>query len=42
MLASGAIVMRDGRLHAVANHNPVQADTLRVPSPSNWPASKPN
>jgi hypothetical protein len=33
MLRSGAVVLRDGRLHAAAEHTPVEAETLRVPYP---------
>ncbi|MFE5118265.1 MBL fold metallo-hydrolase [Streptomyces sp. NPDC056669] len=37
MLASGAVVLRDGRLHAGADHAPVPAAALRVPYPRDWP-----
>ncbi|MFF2775473.1 MBL fold metallo-hydrolase [Streptomyces sp. NPDC058052] len=37
MLRSGAIVLRDGRLYAAAEHAPVTADTMRVPYPRAWP-----
>jgi hypothetical protein len=37
MLASGAVVQRDQRLHATAAHSPVAAETLRVPLPREWP-----
>ncbi|MGV9851526.1 MBL fold metallo-hydrolase [Streptomyces sp. NPDC003442] len=37
MLRSGAVVLRDGRLHAAADHTPVAAETLRVPYPRAWP-----
>ena len=37
MLSSGAIVRRDNRLHAAAEHAPVAAETLRVPWPRAWP-----
>ncbi len=33
MLRSGAIVRRDNRLHAAADHTPVATDVLRVPPP---------
>ncbi|MEV0579442.1 MBL fold metallo-hydrolase [Streptomyces sp. NPDC050392] len=39
MLAGGAIVLRDGRLHAAAPHTPVTAESLRVPHPRAWPPS---
>ncbi|MGW2088323.1 MBL fold metallo-hydrolase [Streptomyces sp. NPDC001880] len=41
MLGSGAIVLRDGRLHAAAQHTAVTAGTLRVPYPRGWPATEP-
>lgn len=41
MLRSGAIVLRDGRLHASSAHTPVAAATLRVPFPRDWPATAP-
>jgi len=37
MLGSGAIVLRDHRLHAAAEHTPVPAGSLRVPFPRAWP-----
>jgi glyoxylase-like metal-dependent hydrolase (beta-lactamase superfamily II) len=37
MLASGAVVHRDQRLHSAAEHTPVAAGTLRVPLPRQWP-----
>ncbi|MGW5781300.1 hypothetical protein [Streptomyces sp. NPDC003863] len=37
MLRSGAMVLRDGRLHAAADHTPVAAETLHVPYPRAWP-----
>lgn len=37
MLRSGAIVLRDGRLYAAAEHTEVPAESLRVPSPREWP-----
>ena len=39
MLRSGAITLRDKRLHATAEHTPVAPDALRVPFPRKWPAS---
>ncbi|KUM99138.1 hypothetical protein AQI95_40560 [Streptomyces yokosukanensis] len=41
MLRSGAVVLRDGRLHAAADHTPVAAETLRVPYPRAWPGAGP-
>jgi glyoxylase-like metal-dependent hydrolase (beta-lactamase superfamily II) len=38
MLRSGATVLRDGRIHAAAEHTPVSAGSLRVPLPRAWPA----
>ncbi|MGH3311491.1 MAG: hypothetical protein ACRDP3_13040 [Streptomyces sp.] len=35
----GAVVQRDGRLHAAAEHTPVAAETLQVPYPRAWPAA---
>ncbi|KUJ40571.1 hypothetical protein ADL25_18660 [Streptomyces sp. NRRL F-5122] len=40
MLRSGAIVLRDGRLHAAAEHMPVRAESLRVPHPRDWPPTR--
>ncbi|MGI5460287.1 MBL fold metallo-hydrolase [Streptomyces sp. CA-249302] len=37
MLRSGTIVLRDGRLHAAAEHTQVDAEALRVPFPRAWP-----
>lgn len=37
MLHSGAIVLRDGRLRAAAEHTHVAAESLRVPFPRAWP-----
>jgi hypothetical protein len=37
MLRSGAIIVRDGRLRAAADHTPVTAESLRVPFPQAWP-----
>ncbi|MFF0040261.1 MBL fold metallo-hydrolase [Streptomyces mirabilis] len=41
MLRSGAVILRDGRLHAAAEHTPVEAETLRVPYPRAWPTPEP-
>ncbi|MPY56666.1 MBL fold metallo-hydrolase [Streptomyces spongiae] len=41
MLRSGAIVLRDGRLHSATDHTPVAAETLRVPYPRAWPGMGP-
>ncbi|MFJ4340043.1 MBL fold metallo-hydrolase [Streptomyces sp. NPDC088915] len=41
MLGSGAVVLRDGRLHASADHTPVPAGSLRVPYPRAWPGPEP-
>jgi glyoxylase-like metal-dependent hydrolase (beta-lactamase superfamily II) len=38
MLRSGAVIYRDHRLHAAAEHTPVAAGALRVPYPRDWPA----
>jgi glyoxylase-like metal-dependent hydrolase (beta-lactamase superfamily II) len=38
MLRSGAIILRDRRLHAAAEHTPVASESLRVPFPRAWPA----
>ena len=38
MLRSGAIVRRDGQLHAAADHTPVARRSLQVPFPRAWPA----
>jgi hypothetical protein len=37
LLDTGAIVVCDGRLRAVAEHTPVAPDTFRVPFPRAWP-----
>jgi hypothetical protein len=37
MLRSGAVLLRDNRLHAAAEHTPVAPRTLRVPFPRTWP-----
>ncbi|MFH8985694.1 MBL fold metallo-hydrolase [Streptomyces varsoviensis] len=39
MLRGGSIVLRDGRVHAAAEHTPVAARSLRVPFPREWPAA---
>ena len=36
MLRSGAIILRDKRLHAAAEYTPVASTTLRVPFPRAW------
>jgi glyoxylase-like metal-dependent hydrolase (beta-lactamase superfamily II) len=41
MLASGAIVLRSGRLHAAAEHTPVPSGSLPVPFPRAWPPAAP-
>lgn len=41
MLSSGAIILRDNRLHAAAEHTPVAAESLRVPFPRAWPPTAP-
>jgi len=41
MLRSGAIVLRDGRLHAAADHTSVAREALHVPYPRAWPAVEP-
>jgi len=41
MLRSGAIIQRDQRLHAGAEHTPVDPETLRVPFPRDWPTPTP-
>jgi glyoxylase-like metal-dependent hydrolase (beta-lactamase superfamily II) len=39
MLNSGAVTIRDRRLHATAEHSPVAAESLQVPFPRAWPAA---
>ncbi|MFG2837698.1 MBL fold metallo-hydrolase [Streptomyces zaomyceticus] len=41
MLGSGALVLRDGRVHAAADHTPVAPETLRMPHPRTWPTTEP-
>ena len=41
MTRAGAIVLRDGRLHAAADHAPVATEALRVPYPRGWPPAEP-
>jgi glyoxylase-like metal-dependent hydrolase (beta-lactamase superfamily II) len=41
MLRSGAVIVRDHRLHAAAEHTPVAAPSMRVPFPRAWPATAP-
>jgi glyoxylase-like metal-dependent hydrolase (beta-lactamase superfamily II) len=36
MLTSGAVITRDGRLHAAAEHTAVTAGSLRTPFPRAW------
>lgn len=40
MIRSDAIVVRDRRLYAAAEHTPVAPETLRVPYPRDWPPSQ--
>ena len=37
MTSNGALVVRDKRIHAVAEHAPVAPATLRIPQPRDWP-----
>jgi glyoxylase-like metal-dependent hydrolase (beta-lactamase superfamily II) len=39
MLRGGAVVLREGRLRAAAEHTPVRTESLRVPYPAAWPAA---
>ena len=39
MLNSGAVTVRDRRLHATAEHSPVAAESLQVPFPRAWLAA---
>jgi hypothetical protein len=41
MLTGGAVVLRDERLYAAAEHTSVAAESLRVPFPRAWPAASP-
>jgi glyoxylase-like metal-dependent hydrolase (beta-lactamase superfamily II) len=41
MQLSGAVVLRDRRLHAAAEHAPVASESMRVPWPRTWPAAAP-
>jgi len=41
MLRSGAITLRDKRLHATAEHTTVAAESLKVPFPRGWPPATP-
>lgn len=41
MLRSGAVLQREGRLHAAAEHVPVPAASLDVPFPRAWPPVSP-
>ncbi|WP_037604956.1 MBL fold metallo-hydrolase [Streptacidiphilus rugosus] len=42
MLDSGAVLHRDGRLRAAADHTPVPAESLRVPYPRAWSTREPH
>ena len=42
MRRSGAVVERDRRLHAAAEHTPVPPGALEQPWPSEWPPTEPN
>jgi hypothetical protein len=42
LVRSGAVVVRDQRVHAAAEHTPVAAKSLRVPFPCTWPAVAPS
>ncbi|WP_093771758.1 hypothetical protein [Streptomyces sp. yr375] len=37
MLRNATVVLRDGRLHAAAEHTSVTEEALRVPLPRAWP-----
>ncbi len=39
MLRGGSIAVRDGRIHAAAEHAPVTPESLDVPFPRAWPAA---
>jgi glyoxylase-like metal-dependent hydrolase (beta-lactamase superfamily II) len=39
MLRSGAVALRDGRIHAAAEHTPVAPASLHVPFPRAWPTT---
>ncbi|MQA16083.1 MAG: MBL fold metallo-hydrolase [Pseudonocardiaceae bacterium] len=41
MLRSGAVIQRDKRLYAAAEHTPVAAETLQVPFPREWSVAAP-
>jgi glyoxylase-like metal-dependent hydrolase (beta-lactamase superfamily II) len=41
MIRSGAVVLRDKRLYAAAEHTPVTAESLRVSFPRAWPVASP-
>jgi glyoxylase-like metal-dependent hydrolase (beta-lactamase superfamily II) len=41
MLRAGSLVLRDGTLHAAAEHTPVPPASLRQPPPATWPAKRP-
>ncbi|MFB7611099.1 MBL fold metallo-hydrolase [Streptomyces gardneri] len=42
MLRSGAVLLRNGRIHATATHTPVPPETLSTPYPRTWPAPAPH
>ena len=37
MLRGGSLVVREGRIHAAAEHVPVRSESLDVPFPRAWP-----
>jgi glyoxylase-like metal-dependent hydrolase (beta-lactamase superfamily II) len=41
MVRNGAIILRNHRLHAAAEHTPVEPESLHVPFPRTWPAAAP-
>ncbi|MGQ0630071.1 MAG: MBL fold metallo-hydrolase [Sporichthyaceae bacterium] len=41
MTRNGAVVLRDGRLHAAAEHTTVPPASLRIPWPREWPSPSP-
>jgi glyoxylase-like metal-dependent hydrolase (beta-lactamase superfamily II) len=41
MVRSGAVILRDERLHATAEHTPVATESLRVPFPRAWSGAAP-
>lgn len=40
MLRSGALVLREGRVHAAAEHSSVAPESLRLPYPGTWPEAR--